>query len=116
MNQTLISELSAIGVDVVHNADGRRFGTREGLAQVIGSAEYAVVGVEPVGEEVIAACPNLEIVAKYGVEPFDASAFEGDDRLYFTPHIGGNSRESVMAMGRSAIDHLRRHIERGPEP
>ena len=296
-NQTLISELSAIGVDVVHNADGRRFTTQEALAEFIGSAEYAVVGGEPVGEEVIAACPNLEIVAKYGVgrdnldeaaleaggvkvgwtggvnrrsvteltlafalghlrnvwpsvsqmrrgqwvkvggrelsgctfgivglghigtdvarivrtfgatvlyrdivdrsavaeelglesmeyeellreadvvsfhvpgtpltkemfgaaqvalmkpaslvintsrgsviefaetvdavragrlggfaadvfptEPFDASAFEGDDRLYFTPHIGGNSRESVMAMGRSAIDHLRRHLAGG---
>ena len=296
-NQTLISELSAIGVEVVRNADGRRFNTEEALAEFIGSAEYALVGVEPVGEAVIAACPNLEMVAKYGVgrdnldepaleaagvkvgwtgginrrsvteltlafalghlrnvwptvslmrqgqwekvggrelsgctfgivglghvgsdvamivrtfgatvvyrdivdrsviaeelglrsmeyeellqeadvvsfhvpgtpltkgmfgeaqiahvkpgalvintsrgsviefaetvdavrdgrlggfaadvfpnEPFDASAFAGDDRLYFTPHIGGNSLESIMAMGRSAIHHLRRHIEGG---
>ena len=27
-----------------------------------------------------------------------------------TPHIGGSAREAVMAMGRSAIDHLRRHF------
>ena len=296
-NQTLISELSAIVVEVVRNADGRRFKTEEALAEFIGSAEYAVVGVEPVGEAVIAACPNLEMVAKYGVglenldepaleaagvrvgwtgginrrfvteltlafalghlrnvwpsvslmrqgqwekvggrelsgctfgivglghvgsdvarivrtfgatvvyrdivdrsvvaeelglrsveyegllqeadvvsfhvpgtpltkgmfgateialmkpgslvintcrgsvirfaetvdavragrlggfaadvfpnEPFDASAFAGDDRLYFTPHIGGDSRESILAMGRSAIHHLRRHMEEG---
>ena len=46
-------------------------------------------------------------------EPFDASAFAGDDRLYFTPHIGGDSRESILAMGRSAIHHLRRHMEEG---
>ena len=296
-NETLISELSAIGVEVVRNAEGRRFKTEEALAEFIGSAEYAVVGVEPVGEAVIAACPNLEMVAKYGVgrdnldepaleaagvkvgwtgginrrsvteltlafalghlrnvwpsvslmrqgqwvkvggrelsgctfgivglghvgsdvakivrtfgttvvyrdivdrsvvaeelglrsmeyeellreadvvsfhvpgtpltkemfgeaqiprmkpsalvintsrgsviefsetvdavrdgrlggfaadvfpnEPFDASAFAGDDRLYFTPHIGGSSREAIMAMGRSAIQHLRRHLEGG---
>ena len=296
-NETLISELSAIGVEVVHNAGGHRFRTEGALAEFIGSAEYAVVGLEPVGEEVLTACPNLEIVAKYGVgldnldevaleaggvkvgwtggvnrrsvteltlafalghlrnvwpavsqmrrgqwekvggrelsgcafgivglghvgtdvagivrtfgatvvyrdivdrsavaaelglksmeyeellreadvvsfhvpgtpltkemfgeaqvglmkpgslvintsrgsviefaetveavrdgrlggfatdvfpnEPFDASAFAGDDRLYFTPHIGGNSREAIMAMGRSAIHHLRQHIERG---
>ncbi len=49
-------------------------------------------------------------------EPFDASAFAGDDRLYFTPHIGGNSREAIMAMGRSAIHHLRQHIESGRKP
>ena len=294
-NQSLISELSAIGVEVVRNVEGRRFKTEEALAEFIGSAEYAVVGVEPVGEAVIAACPNLEMVAKYGVgrdnldepaleaagvkvgwtgginrrsvteltlafalghlrnvwpsvslmrrgqwvkvggrelsgctfgivglghvgsdvarivrtfgatvvyrdivdrsviaeelglrsmeyeellqesdvvsfhvpgtplteemfgeaqiahvkpstlvintsrgsviqfaetvdavrdgrlggfatdvfpnEPFDASAFVGDDRLYFTPHIGGSSRESIMAMGRSAIHHLRQHLE-----
>jgi D-3-phosphoglycerate dehydrogenase len=296
-NRTLIAELAAIGVEVVRNVDGRRLDAEEALAEFIGSAEYAVVGQEPVGEEVIAACPNLEIVAKYGVgldnvdeaalvaggvklgwtggvnrrsvteltlafalghlrnvwpsvslmrkgqwdkvggrelsgcrfgivglghigadvarivrafgatvayrdivdrsviaeelglrsmeyeellreanvvsfhvpatpltkemfgateialmkpgslvintargrvirfaetvdavragrlggfaadvfpsEPFDASAFAGDDRLYFTPHIGGNSCEAIMAMGRSAIRHLRRHIKEG---
>jgi len=296
-NERLIAELFAIGVNVVGNTGGQRFNTEAALAEFIGNADFAIVGVEPVGEEVIAACPNLEIVAKYGVgrdnldepaleaagvkvgwtggvnrrsvteltlafalghlrnvwpsvslmrrgkwekiggrelsgctfgivglghvgtdvarivrvfgatvvyrdivdrsdvaaelglesmeyegvlreadvlsfhvpgtpltkemfgeaqvahmklsalvintargsvirfdetvaavrdgrlggfatdvfpnEPFDASAFAEDDRLYFTPHIGGNSRESIMAMGRSAIHHLRRHIERG---
>ena len=27
-------------------------------------------------------------------------------RLIVTPHIGGNAREAVEAMGRSAINHL----------
>ncbi len=296
-NEPLIAELSAIGVNVVRNAGGHRFKTEGALAKFIGSAECVVVGLEPVGKEVMAACPNLEIVAKHGVgldnvdeaaladagvklgwtggvnrrsvteltlafalghlrnvwpsvslmrrgewekvggrelsgctfgivglghvgtdvasivrtfgatvvyrdivdrsavaaelglrsmeyeellreadvvsfhvpgtpltkemfgevqvalmkpdalvintsrgsviefsdtvdavragrlggfatdvfptEPFDASPFAGDDRLYFTPHIGGNSREGVMAMGRSAIDHLRQYIETG---
>jgi phosphoglycerate dehydrogenase-like enzyme len=296
-NETLIAELSEIGVDVVLNSAGHRFNTEAALAEFVGDAEYVVVGVEPVGEEVIAACPKLEFVAKYGVgrdnldeptleaagvkvgwtggvnrrsvteltlafalghlrnvwpsvsrmrlgrwekvggrelsgctfgvvglghigtdvarivrafgakvvyrdiidrspvaselgleslsyedvlreadvlsfhvpgtpltnemfgerevahlkpnslvintargsvikfdetvaavrdgrlggfatdvfpnEPFDASAFAKDDRLYFTPHIGGNSREAIIAMGRSAIHHLRQHIQRG---
>jgi len=296
-NETLVAELSAIGVDVVHNEDRRRLETEAALAEFIGSSKYAIVGLEPVGEAVIAACPNLEVLAKFGVgldnvderaleaggvklgwtggvnrrsvteltlaftlghlrnvwpsvsrlrqgqwekvggrelsgctfgivglgnvgtdvagivrsfgatvvyrdirdrsagaarlglkslsyekllrevdivsfhvpdtpltkemfgeaqvalmkpsslvintsrgsviafletvgavrtgrlggfaadvypsEPFDASAFAGDDRLYFTPHIGGSSCEGVLAMGRSAIDHIRQHMERG---
>lgn len=32
--------------------------------------------------------------------------------LYFTPHIGGNAQEAVLAMGRSAIAHLRAYLEK----
>lgn len=32
-------------------------------------------------------------------------------RIYLTPHIAGNSKESVLTMGRSAIDHVRQYIE-----
>ena len=62
----------------MRNADGRRFNTEAALAEFVGSAEYAVVGVERVGEQVIAACPNLEIIAKYGVgvDNLDQAALE----------------------------------------
>ena len=63
-NERLIAELFAIGVNVVGNTGGQRFNTEAALAEFIGNADFAIVGVEPVGEEVIAACPNLEIVAK----------------------------------------------------
>lgn len=36
--------------------------------------------------------------------------------LICTPHIGGNARESVLAMGRSAIGHLRDWMAGRPQP
>ena len=39
-------------------------------------------------------------------EPFDAKEFKDDYRFLFTPHIGGNSKESVLAMGRESIKHI----------
>lgn len=43
----------------------------------------------------------------YPVEPMDVSHLSTIDGLYFTPHIGGNAAEAVLAMGRSAIEHVR---------
>lgn len=32
------------------------------------------------------------------------------DNFFATPHIGGNSKEAILAMGRSAIEHLRKYF------
>jgi len=40
----------------------------------------------------------------YPSEPYFAAPT--GPNLYFTPHIGGNSAEAVLAMGRSAISHV----------
>ncbi|APJ04577.1 NAD(P)-dependent oxidoreductase [Silvanigrella aquatica] len=39
-------------------------------------------------------------------EPYDVSSWSEVPNLYFTPHIGGNSKEAVLNMGRSAINHI----------
>ncbi|CAK0769471.1 Hydroxyacid dehydrogenase [uncultured Gammaproteobacteria bacterium] len=46
----------------------------------------------------------------YDFEPPTDADLLGLPTLVATPHIGGNSREAVLAMGRSAIGHLRRHF------
>lgn len=43
----------------------------------------------------------------YESEPPTDLAFLGQPGLVATPHIGGNAQEAVLAMGRSAIAHLR---------
>lgn len=44
----------------------------------------------------------------YPSEPFKLSPeLAACSRFYATPHIGGNTREAVLAMGRSAIDGIR---------
>lgn len=46
----------------------------------------------------------------YEQEPPEDAELIGLDNLVCTPHIGGNSKEAVIAMGMSAIDHLKVHF------
>lgn len=48
----------------------------------------------------------------YPAEPADMSHFEKFENLYFTPHIGGNAHEAVLAMGRSAISHVAEYLKK----
>ena len=48
----------------------------------------------------------------YEAEPPTDLEFLGLDNLFCTPHIGGNSQEAVLAMGQSAIGHLKRFFEK----
>lgn len=47
----------------------------------------------------------------FPIEPADCSHLRGIENLYFTPHIGGNSAEGILAMGLSAIQHVKNYIE-----
>lgn len=48
----------------------------------------------------------------YDEEPPKDKELLSLDNLICTPHIGGNSKQAVLAMGRSAIYHLREHFGR----
>lgn len=49
----------------------------------------------------------------FDVEPPTDEEFLALPNLMATPHIGGNAREAVLAMGRSAISHLERYFDAG---
>ena len=42
----------------------------------------------------------------FETEPSDDTALLSLPNLYCTPHTGGSSAESILAMGRSSISHL----------
>jgi len=42
----------------------------------------------------------------YDIEPAPASSLLSLSNVFCTPHIGGNTQEAVLAMGKHAIDHL----------
>ena len=42
-------------------------------------------------------------------EPLNSHEFPVENGFYFTPHIGGNADEAVLAMGRSAIQGLKNY-------
>ena len=46
----------------------------------------------------------------YESEPPDDLEFLSLPNLMVTPHIGGNANEAVLAMGRSAIKHLKEYF------
>lgn len=45
----------------------------------------------------------------FEIEPQVGTVLLQHERVYPTPHIGGNSKEAVLAMGRAAIFNLKRH-------
>lgn len=48
----------------------------------------------------------------FSTEPFTDTEFLTHPRTFCTPHIGGNAYEAVMAMGRSAISHLKSYYKK----
>lgn len=65
----------------------------------------------------IAAAVKAKKIAGYASdvfpeEPFHSEEFRIQDGFYFTPHIGANTEESILAMGRSAIKGLRDYLSR----
>ncbi len=65
-NKLLSSEISSIFPNAKLNLDGTRF-DKQSLIEYLKEADAAVVGLEIIDDEVLAACPKLKIIAKYGV-------------------------------------------------
>lgn len=106
-NEVLLGELAALGVTVVPNTGGRISSEGE-LGAFIGSAQCAVVGLEPVGREVLEMCPNLRLVAKYGVglDNLDQTAL--DESGVEIGWTAGVNRRSVSELTLAfALGHLR---------
>lgn len=79
------------------NDDGRKYSKTE-LISYIGDADGLVLGLEPVDDEVLDACPNLKIISKYGVglDNLDQEACKKRDiAIGWT---GGVNKRSVAEM------------------
>ena len=48
------------------NLEGKKFSQNE-LIEFLKDADAVIVGLDPINEEVLNKCPNIKIVAKYGV-------------------------------------------------
>jgi D-3-phosphoglycerate dehydrogenase len=90
----LRGELSAAFPGAVFNDAGTRL-AGDALARYLSDAEGAIIGLEPVDAKLLAACPRLRIVSKYGVglDNIDADACRA--RGVAIGWTGGVNRRSV---------------------
>lgn len=93
----LRAALSADFPDAVFNDDGRKYSRAE-LIEYIYDADGVVLGLEEVDDEVLAACPNLKIISKYGVGLDNLDQEACKKRGIAVGWTGGVNRRSVAEM------------------
>lgn len=87
--------------------NSRNLGEMKSSAFVINTSRGDVVEFNAVCDAVMNGRIGGFATDVFPEEPFVQSNLN-HKYLYFTPHIGGNAKEAVIAMGRSAIDHIAR--------
>ena len=99
-NEVLQKEIYKYFPNAKLNLEGKRF-NKEELIAFIKDAEALIVGLEPIDEEVLKACPNLKIVSKYGVGLNNIDKVACAKRGIKIGWTGGVNRLSVaeMALG-----------------
>ncbi len=99
-NETLQKEIFSSFPDARLNLEGKRF-SKDELIAFIQDADAVIVGLEPIDDEVLSACPDLRIVAKYGVGLNNIDLEACEKRGVNIGWTGGVNRLSVaeMALG-----------------
>ncbi|MBE0497299.1 MAG: hydroxyacid dehydrogenase, partial [Campylobacterales bacterium] len=96
-SRTLQHELLTYFPDAKLNLQGTRF-SKEDLSRYIQDADGIVVGLEPIDEAVLSACPKLKIVSKYGVGLNNIDVEACTKRGVHVGWTGGVNRLSVAEM------------------
>lgn len=97
--------------DSVFNEDGRNY-TRSELIDYLKDADGVVLGLEEVDDEVLAACPNIKIVSKYGVGLDNLDQEACKNRGVAVGWTGGVNKRSVAEMDLCFMLALARNLYR----
>jgi len=93
-------------VDTHHLISGEEFKLMKEGATIINTSRGGIIDesalLEAVSNKGIKAALDV-----FEVEPQLGTKLVSHPHIFPTPHIGGNSREAILAMGRSAIENLR---------
>lgn len=96
-NIELRAELLKLSKNVAFNDAGVRY-DKQAVIEYLRDSTAAVVGLEPIDDEVLAACPNLKIIAKYGVGLDNIDIEACQKRGVALGWSGGVNRLSVAEM------------------
>ena len=102
-------EMSDSFPGAVFNKKKQNFG-EEDLGEYIKDADGAVVGLEPITDEVLEACPNLKILAKFGVGLDNVDREACSKRGVTVGWTGGVNRRGVAEMALCFMIGLSRNI------
>ena len=105
----LRKELRTAFPGAVFNDEGRRY-TEEDVIGYFNGAEGVVVGLEPITDQVLAACPDLKIVSKYGVGLDNIDQAACADRHVHIGWTGGVNRRGVAEMTLCYMIGLSRNV------
>lgn len=81
----------------VLNDDGHKF-TKDDIADFLKDADGVVLGLEPVDDKVLAACPNIKIISKFGVGLDNLDVEACKKRGIAVGWTGGVNKRSVAEM------------------
>ncbi len=76
---------------------------------IINSARGGIINEQDLKEALLSGKIHAAAIDAYEEEPPTDTSLIQIPNLITTPHIGGNAKEAVLAMGRSAIGHLKRY-------
>ncbi len=95
-NETLVRALKKYFPNVTLNAKGRY--STEDLIEVLKVSDGAIVGLDKITDAVLAECPRLKIVAKYGVGLDNIDLEAAKKRGVEIAWVGGVNKRSVAEM------------------
>ncbi len=105
----LRDRLAALGAPLRLNDAGRRLAGDE-LQRFLSGARQAIVGLETIDEQLLAACPDLQHVSKVGVGT-DNLDFDALERHGVSVHVRpGVNRRSVAELAIAMAISLLRHV------
>jgi len=108
-NKKLQDEIYKYFPDAKLNLNGIRF-SKDELIKFIKDAEAIIVGLEPVDEEVLDACPKLKFISKYGVGLNNIDLKACEKRGIKIGWTGGVNRLSVAEMALGFMLMLARNL------
>ena len=105
----LARELRALFPEAVLNTEGQRF-DKAALIDYIRDADALVVGLETIDDDVLAACADLKIIAKYGVGLDGIDLESCKRRNVAIGWTGGVNKRSVAEMALGFMLSLSRNL------
>jgi len=110
LNSDIVSIHVPLTEDTFHMVDEEFLGKMKKTAFLINTSRGAVINQKLLKASILNENIAGAALDVYEIEPPNDSEFLNLPNLITTPHIGGNSNEAILNMGRSAILHLKNYF------